>query len=102
MHLAAESAGGHDRTKATRHDTRSQRGPGARLFASMRKRRKAALVVHLIWAVAGIAIGETIALLWVGGLTPEWIAATGTWFGAVATVLALLWAVQTFRADQAP
>ncbi|MBF4513286.1 hypothetical protein ITJ66_12420 [Plantibacter sp. VKM Ac-2885] len=71
----------------------------------MRKRRKAALVVHLIWAVAvavaGIAIGETIALLWVGGLTPEWIEATGTWFGAVAIVLALLWAVQTFRADQA-
>lgn len=67
----------------------------------MRKRRKAALVVHLIWAVAGIAIGATIALLWVKGLTPEWIEATGTWFGAVATVLALLWAVQTFRADQA-
>lgn len=101
MHLAAESASGHDRTKATRHDTRSQRGPGAIRFASMRKRRKAALVVHLIWAVAGIAIGATIALLWVRGLTPEWIAATGTWFGAVATVLALLWAVQTFRADQA-
>lgn len=66
----------------------------------MRNRRKA-LLVHLIWTVAGVAVGATIALLWVKGIKAEWIEATGTWFGAVATVLALLWAVQTFRADQA-
>lgn len=66
----------------------------------MRKRRKA-LVVRPIWVAAGVAIGATIALPWAQGLTPDWIEATGTWFGAVATVLALLWAVQTFRADQA-
>lgn len=42
-----------------------------------------------------------MALLTLKGLEPDWIEATGTWFGAVATVLALLWAVQTFRADQA-
>jgi hypothetical protein len=33
--------------------------------------------------------------------TPDWIEATGTWFGAVATVLTLLWAVRSFRSDQA-
>ncbi|MGO4594851.1 hypothetical protein AB4Z18_13635 [Leifsonia sp. 2TAF2] len=66
----------------------------------MRNRRKA-LLVHLMWAFAGIAVGAAIALVWVRGLTPDWVEATGTWFGAVATVLALLWAVQTFRADQA-
>lgn len=59
------------------------------------------VVVHLIWAVGGLAVGATAALLWVKGLKSEWVEATGTWFGAIATVLALLWAVQTFRADQA-
>ncbi|MCM0616555.1 hypothetical protein MOD31_11015 [Paenarthrobacter sp. TYUT067] len=33
--------------------------------------------------------------------TPDWIEATGTWFGAIATVLTLLWAVRSFRSDQA-
>lgn len=59
------------------------------------------IVVHFIWAVGGIAVGATVSLLWVKGLKSEWVEATGTWFGAIATVLALLWAVQTFRADQA-
>ena len=36
-----------------------------------------------------------------GQLDPDWIQATGTWFGAVATVLTLLWAVRSFRSDQA-
>ena len=56
--------------------------------------------MYFIWAIGGIAVGATGALLWVKGLTSDWVEATGTWFGAIATVLALLWAVQTFRADQ--
>ena len=63
--------------------------------------QKRNVVVYLIWAVGGVAVGATAALLWVKGLKPDWVEATGTWFGAIATVLALLWAVQTFRADQA-
>ena len=63
--------------------------------------RGRAAIVHIIWAVAGVAVGATVALLWIGKLKSEWVAATGTWFGATATVLTLLWAVQTFRADQA-
>lgn len=67
----------------------------------MRFSRRTALLVHLIWAIGGAAIGATVALLLCRGVTADWVGATGTWFGAVATVLALLWAVQTFRADQA-
>ena len=63
--------------------------------------RRRSIIVHAIWAIAGGASGITVALLLVKGFEPEWIEATGTWFGAIATVLALLWAVQTFRSDQA-
>ncbi len=63
--------------------------------------QKRKVVVYLIWAVGGGAVGAAAALLWVKGLKPDWVEATGTWFGAIATVVALLWAVQTFRADQA-
>ncbi|WP_424449824.1 hypothetical protein [Microbacterium arborescens] len=58
------------------------------------------VIVHIIWAVAGFAAGAAVALLWVWRFDANWVGATGTWFGAIATVLTLLWAVQTFRADQ--
>lgn len=64
-------------------------------------RRVKPVIVHIIWAVAGSAVGATAALLWVKKFKVEWVEAMGTWFGAIATVLALLWAVQTFRSDQA-
>lgn len=64
-------------------------------------RRMKPVIVHIIWAVAGSAVGATAALLWVNKFKVEWVEAMGTWFGAIATVLALLWAVQTFRSDQA-
>jgi hypothetical protein len=64
-------------------------------------RRAKPVIIHIIWAVAGIAVGATVALLWVKKFESDWVGATGTWFGAIATVLTLLWAVQTFRADQA-
>lgn len=59
------------------------------------------LLVHSIWFLSGLTIGACLALLVIKGWTPEWIEATGTWFGAVATVLTLLWAVKSFRSDQA-
>ncbi|MDD7963580.1 MULTISPECIES: hypothetical protein [Microbacterium] len=64
-------------------------------------RRAKPVIIHIIWAVAGFALGATVALLVIKGFSSEWVEATGTWFGAIATVLTLLWAVQTFRADQA-
>ncbi|MGC5225161.1 hypothetical protein ACPW96_21540 [Micromonospora sp. DT81.3] len=67
----------------------------------MTKRRRHAWIVHAMWALGGAALGAAVALIWLGDFKPEWIEATGTWFGAIATVLTLLWAVQTFRADQA-
>ncbi|WP_022873858.1 hypothetical protein [Nesterenkonia alba] len=65
------------------------------------KGRYRSLLVYFMWLIAGIVIGATVALLWVEGFDPEWLQATGTWFGGVATVLTLLWAVRVFRTDQA-
>lgn len=58
-------------------------------------------VVHVMWLIAGLVLGATAALLWVKELHPDWVQATGTWVGGVATVLTLLWAVRVFRTDQA-
>jgi hypothetical protein len=59
------------------------------------------MIIHLMWGIAGLTLGACLALLIVNNWTPDWIEATGTWFGAVATVLTLLWAVRSFRSDQA-
>lgn len=59
------------------------------------------LIIHLIWGIGGLILGACIALLVVKNWTSDWVEATGTWFGAVATVLTLLWAVRSFRSDQA-
>ena len=58
-------------------------------------------IIHVIWGLGGLALGASLALLVIKNWTPDWIGATGTWFGAVATVLTLLWAVRSFRSDQA-
>ena len=63
--------------------------------------RKSQLFVHAIWGLGGLTLGASLALLVLKKLTPDWVCATGTWFGAVATVLTLLWAVRSFRSDQA-
>lgn len=62
--------------------------------------RSRTLLTHLMWSIGGATVGSTAALLGAKHWTPDWVGATGTWFGAIATVLTLLWAVQTFRADQ--
>jgi hypothetical protein len=59
------------------------------------------LIVHVIWGLVGFTLGASLALLVIKDWSPDWIEATGTWFGAVATVLTLLWAVRSFRSDQA-
>lgn len=65
------------------------------------KRRNLPSLVSMIWLTAGLILGAVFALLVVKSLDVAWVEATGTWFGAVATVLALFWAVQVFRLDQA-
>lgn len=50
--------------------------------------------------IVGVVLGATVALLWVNSLDYRWVDATGTWFGGIATVLTLLWAVHVFRKDQ--
>ena len=57
-------------------------------------------VVRVMWAIAGAALGAAGAIVVTKWSSSDWVGAAGTWFGGVATVLALLWAVQTFRADQ--
>lgn len=59
------------------------------------------MIIHLMWGIAGLTLGACLALVLINNWTPDWIEATGTWFGAVATVLTLLWAVRSFRSDQA-
>ena len=54
-----------------------------------------------MWGLGGHTLGASLALLVLKNWTPDWVGATGTWFGAVATVLTLLWAVRSFRSDQA-
>lgn len=63
--------------------------------------RQRAVLVNAIWAIGGLSLGACTATVIDGRWTPEWVSATGTWFGAIATVLALLWAVVSFRTDQA-
>lgn len=58
-------------------------------------------ILGAMWGLGGVVVGASSAALWIQGIEPDWVEATGTWIGGVATVLALLWAVQTFRADQA-
>lgn len=53
-----------------------------------------------IWLIVGAVIGALTMLFWIHGLEPNWVEAAGTWFGGVATVLTLLWAVRVFRSDQ--
>lgn len=67
----------------------------------MASQQRTSLIVNLIWGLGGITLGASGALLVLKELAPDWVAATGTWFGAVATVLTLLWAVRAFRSDQA-
>lgn len=55
----------------------------------------------VFWVIVGVLLGATVAVLWVKGLNPDWVEATGTWVGGLATVLTLLWAVRVFRDDQA-
>lgn len=54
-----------------------------------------------MYLILGITVGATAAVLWAKGLEPDWVEAAGTWFGGVGTILTLLWAVRTFKADQA-
>ena len=63
-------------------------------------RIRGSVVVNVICALGGVAIGGAAVGLWVQHQESEWVEAYGTWFGAVATVVAVLWAVQTFRSDQ--
>ncbi|QHC72227.1 hypothetical protein [Rathayibacter sp. VKM Ac-2801] len=63
--------------------------------------RRNALITNLTFGVGGLALGACLATVIDGRWTADWVGATGTWFGSIATVLALLWAVQSFRADQA-
>lgn len=57
-------------------------------------------IVRVMWAIGGAVFGAAGAILVTRWSSSDWVGAAGTWFGGVATVLALLWAVQTFRADQ--
>lgn len=59
------------------------------------------ILIHAIWGLGGLTLGASFALVVVQNWAPDWIEATGTWFGAIATVLTLLWAVRSFRSDQA-
>jgi hypothetical protein len=64
------------------------------------KSRRGTLLTHSMWGIGGLALGATAVILFEKGFSSDWVEATGTWFGAIATVLALLWAVQAFRSDQ--
>lgn len=52
-------------------------------------------------AVGGAAVGWVIATFVTRGFSADWVGATGTWFGSIATVLTLLWAVNVFLGDAA-
>ena len=71
----------------------SSREPGGRW-----SRAEIALVV-----LAGVAIfvlGSSVGWFVRGNWTAEWVAATGTWIGALGTIGAILWAAHTFRHQQ--
>lgn len=58
-------------------------------------------LAYAMWGIGGVSVGACVATVVDGRWSPEWVGATGTWFGGIATVLALLWAVRSFRSDQA-
>ncbi|MDO4070360.1 hypothetical protein QKG08_15000 [Clavibacter michiganensis] len=55
----------------------------------------------LIAVGASGGLGACIGTVADGRWTSDWVAATGTWAGSIGTVAALLWAVASFRSDQA-
>lgn len=55
----------------------------------------------LIAVGASAGLSACIATVVDGRWTPDWVAAAGTWAGSIGTVAALLWAVASFRSDQA-
>jgi hypothetical protein len=58
-------------------------------------------LVNATWAVIGLSVGACVATVVDGRWTPEWVGATGTWFGGVATASAVGLSLAAFRADQA-
>lgn len=66
----------------------------------MRNRRGSTLM-YLICFLMGVAVGGAAVGFWVQHRESEWVEAYGTWFAGISTAAALLWAVNTFRADQA-
>ena len=63
--------------------------------------RRRSVLIPVMAGIGGLVLGASIALLVLHRAASEWVEAAGTWVGAVGTVFALLWAVRTFRADQA-
>lgn len=59
------------------------------------------VVLVLFSGLVGVAVGGVAVGLWVQHQESEWVEAYGTWFGGVATAAAVVWAVLTFRSDQA-
>lgn len=59
------------------------------------------VAARVIFFLGGFAVGGVGMMLLAKPWTADWVGAAGTWFGSIATVLTLLWAVRTFRADQA-
>jgi hypothetical protein len=57
-------------------------------------------LVNATWAVIGLSVGACVATVVDGRWTPEWVGATGTWFGGVATASAVGLSLAAFRADQ--
>lgn len=74
---------------------------GVRRYCGGMASQRTSRLVNFIWALGGLTLGACLALLVLKNLDPNWVVATGTWFGAVVTVLTLLWAVRAFRSDQA-
>jgi hypothetical protein len=49
------------------------------------------------WLVIAFAGGISIGVMAARRFTADWVGATGTWVGAIATIATIIWAVQTFQ-----
>jgi hypothetical protein len=61
---------------------------------------KRTALINAIWAAIGLSVGACVATVVDGRWTPEWVGATGTWFGGVATATAVALSLAAFRAEQ--
>jgi hypothetical protein len=55
--------------------------------------------VKFVWILIAFALGAVVGWAATGQFTADWVGATGTWVGAIATIATIIWAVRSFQLE---